>query len=122
MPVWNIAPVEDRPDVTLTNWAVFEVPLNGPDQPWTRHVAGWACEREHGQVSSQVMVLDSLTSTCVTRSGRAYRLVGVPGLCADADYVLRRWLEINGLSELRDVTAEVLVAIDAAQARSRKVH
>lgn len=35
MTVWIIDSVEDRPDVTLSHWAVFEVPLNGPDQPWS---------------------------------------------------------------------------------------
>lgn len=117
-----IEPVRQRPHVTLSEWAVFEVPLDGPDQPWTRHVAGWACERGQGQVSSSVVEFEPLAGTCVTRSGRVYRLVGVPGLCADGDYVLRQWLDINAMTELKDVTAEVLLAIADAEAAARKVH
>lgn len=48
MPVWSIDSIEDRPDVTLRDWAAFEVPLHGPDLPWTRHLAGWSCEDQQG--------------------------------------------------------------------------
>lgn len=67
------------------------------------------------------MEFDPLTGTCVTRSGRVYRLVGVPGLCSDGDYVLQQWLGINAMTELKDVTAEVLLAIADAEAAARKV-
>lgn len=116
MPVWNIAPIEARPNVTLSEWAVVEVPLNGSDQPWTRHLAGWSCEDQQGQVCSPVVAFDPNTATCTTQSGRVYRLLGVPGLCSDGAYVLGRWMSIHDLAELRDVTAEVFLAIqDAAR-------
>ena len=35
MSVWSIDSIEDRPDVTLRDWAVFEVPLYGADRTWT---------------------------------------------------------------------------------------
>lgn len=114
MPVWSISPVKDRPDVTLTDWAVFEVPLNGPDQPWTRHLAGWSCEDSQGQVCSPVQQFDPATASCVTQSGRVYRLRGRPGMCADARYVWNRWKAIQGVTDERDVTREVLDAIQAA--------
>lgn len=119
MPVWNIQPIEDRPEVTLSEWAVFEVPLNGVDEPWTRHLAGWSCKDGHGQVCSPVESFDPATASFVTRSGRVYQLSGAPGLCADGEYTLNRWLRIYGMDgQLRDVTLEVFLAIqDAADAR-----
>jgi hypothetical protein len=114
MTVWSIEPVEDRPDVTLRDWAVFEVPLRGSDQPWTRHLAGWSCEDQQGQVCSAVQHFDPVTASCVTESGRVYRLRGRPGLCIDASYVWNRWKRIAGVTGERDVTQEVFGAIQAA--------
>lgn len=115
MPVWPIAPVGLRPDVTLESWAVFEVPLNGLDQPWTRHLAGYCLEAGQGQVCSPVESFDPVTGQCVTRSGRVYRLRGHPGLDDDAEYVWRRWKNISNVTEERDVTQEVFAQLQAAK-------
>lgn len=120
MPVWNIAPIEDRPHVTLESWAVFEVPLNGLDQPWTRHLAGYSCEDGQGQVCSPVEAFDPASGQCVTRSGRVYRLRGGPGLDLDAEYVWDRWKRIWEVQEQRDVTPEVFAAIQGARASAEK--
>lgn len=114
MTVWSIGSIERRPNVTLRDWAVFDVPLNGPDQPWTRHLAGWSCEDRQGQVCSAVRRFDPLTASCVTASGRVYRLLGRPGMGMDAEYVWNRWKGIAGITEERDVTLEVTEAIEAA--------
>jgi hypothetical protein len=108
MPVWSIDSIEDRPDVTLRDWAVFEVPLDGPDQPWTRHLAGWSCEDQQGQVCSAVRQFDPQMGSCLTESGR-------PGLNADAEYVWNRWKRIAGLTEQREVTKEVADALRTAK-------
>jgi hypothetical protein len=113
--VWPIAPVDERPDVTLTDWAAFEVPLNGVDQPWTRHLAGWSCEDTQGQVCSAIESFDPATGQCVTSSGRVYRLKGRPGLCSDASYVWRRWKRIASVEDERNVTGSVFQAMEAAQ-------
>ncbi|GAB3647836.1 hypothetical protein [Ramlibacter alkalitolerans] len=118
MSVWAIESIQELPEVTLRDWAVFEVPLYGPEQPWTRHLAGWSCEGGHGQVCSPVAAFDPVTATCMTQSGRVYRLLRAPGLCSDGQYVLNRWMRINRMPQMRDVTAEVFLAIqDAARAR-----
>lgn len=114
MPVWSIDSIEDRPDVTLRDWAVFEVPLHGVNQPWTRHLAGWSCEDRQGQVCSAVQQLDPRTASCVTESGRVYRLSGRPGLNADAQYAWNRWKRIAGISDQREVTQEIIDALRAA--------
>lgn len=111
MSVWSIDSIEDRPDVTLRDWAVFEVPLNGPGQPWTRHLAGWSCEDQQGQVCSAVQQFDPRTASCLTESGRVYRLLGRPGLNADAEYVWNRWKRIAGLTDEREVTKEIADAL-----------
>lgn len=115
MPVWSIDSIEDRPDVTLRDWAAFEVPLHGSDQPWTRHLAGWSCEDQQGQVRSRVEQFDPRTGSFLTESGRVYRLAGRPGLNADAEYVWNRWKRIASLSEEREVTKEVADALRAAR-------
>lgn len=115
MPVWSIDSIEDRPDVTLRDWAVFEVPLHGPGQPWTRHLAGWSCEDQQGQVCSPVQQFDPRTGSCLTESGRVYRLKGRPGLNADAEYVWNRWKRIASITAERDVTKEVFAAVNAAR-------
>jgi hypothetical protein len=111
MPVCPIAPIQARPQVTLTEWAVFEVPRNGTEKPWTRHLAGWSCEDRHGQVSSAVQSFDPATGKCVTRSGRVYQLRGRPGLCGDGRYVWQVWMARDSLTQCRDVTSEVVQAL-----------
>jgi hypothetical protein len=113
--VWPIQSVEDRPDVTLTDWAAFEVPLHGPAEPWTRHLAGWSCEDRHGQVCSAIESFDPATGQCVTSSGRVYRITGRPGMNADAQYVWNRWKRIAGVEQERDLTREVVLAMKAGQ-------
>ncbi|GAB3656394.1 hypothetical protein [Ramlibacter alkalitolerans] len=113
--IWPIQSVEDRPDVTLTDWAAFEVPLNGPNEAWTRHLAGWSCEDRHGQVCSAIESFDPTTGQCLTSSGRVYRLTGRPGMNGDAQYVWNRWKRIAGVESERDVTREVLLAMKADQ-------
>jgi hypothetical protein len=113
MPVWNIEPVNEVPEVTLAAWQVFEVPLDG-DDGWTRHFVGYARELRQGQVCSPVLSFDPTTRSGVTRSGRVYRLAGRPGLGSDALYVWNQWKAIHGITEERDVTAAVAQMFDAA--------
>lgn len=120
MSIWPIHSVEDRPNVTLSDWAAFEVPLNGPTQPWTRHLAGWSREDQHGQVCSAIQRFDPATGQCVTSSGRVYRITGMPGMNADAQYIWNRWKHIAGVEQERDVTREVSLAIKAGQQPNAK--
>lgn len=122
MAIWAVAPIESRPQVTLSEWAVFDVPPARLGLPWTRHLAGWAREDCQGQVSSAVQSFDPLTGKCVTSRGRVYRLVGVPGLCSDGAYVWQVWMQREPVTEVRDVTAEVFAAIQDAQDAAQTRH
>lgn len=103
MPIWSIGSILGRPSVTLVSWAVFEVPLNGDEQPWTTHLVGWACEDRQGQVSSRVMSFDPQTRRGKTASGRVYELRGTAGLNSDASYTWARWKSINDITQERAV-------------------
>lgn len=122
MPLTQVEPVEQRPYVTLSEWAMFEVPSNGAGRPWTRHLAGWSCETQRGRVSSPLTAFDPALATCTTETGREYRLFGVPGLCPNGDWALEQWLRLHRLTELRDGTAETFVAIQDAHAAAWRVH
>lgn len=114
MPAWQVEPIHAPPGITLSEWAVFEVPLHGPRRPWTRHLAGWSCDDGQGEVSSPLRAFDPATATCVTCSGKVYRLDGVPGLCEEGQYTLDLWRRVHAMKELRDVTADVFIAIQDA--------
>jgi hypothetical protein len=122
MSVWQVDSIHKRPTVTLSEWAVVEVPLAGPHKPWTRHLAGWSCEGREAQVCSPVVMFDPSTATCATEAGSVYRLEGVPGLCPDGEYTLNAWLGMRGITALRDVTTEVFLAIQDAADKARRVH
>lgn len=114
MPVWSIEPVGARPSVSLRSWRAYEVPLNGPEAPWTLHVVGYSLEDESGQVSSAIQAFDPESACCRSRSGRVYLLMGAHGSNADAEYTWQRWKEVASLVEDRDVSGVVFSAIVAA--------
>ena len=111
MPVWSLETVTNLPEITLDAWSVFEVPLNGLKDAWTRHLVGFSREGCNGQVSSTVVRFDASTRCGVTKSGRVYQLAGRPGSDADARYVWARWKSINNVEEERDVSDEVYADI-----------
>lgn len=105
--VWTCASVTERAELVLTDWAVFEVQLPG-NPGRTRHFAGYNISDREGRASSAITVFDPATWRGVTKSGRVYGLRGMPGLTLDGEYVWRRWLAINGVTEAVDVTNELL--------------
>lgn len=114
MPVWSIEPVGAQPSVFLRSWRAYEVPLTGPDAPWTLHVVGYSLEDESGQVSSAIQAFDPESACCRSKSGRVYLLMGAPGSNADAEYTWQRWKEVASLAEERDVSDFMFAAIFAA--------
>ena len=86
---WNTAPVEDEPEVSLVRWQVFEI-------DGKRRFLGYNERNYEGRVSSTIITFDEKSKKGITKSGRVYQLIGDAGWDPDADWVLGRWLPING--------------------------
>lgn len=108
MPVWSTTSVEDVPELQLRDWRVYESPEGD------RHLVGYNITESEGRVSSAISEFDAQSQRAVTSSGRVYELVGPSGHNADADYVWKRWMGIQGHDDFLDVTAQVAEAIAAA--------
>ena len=111
---WHEEPVLEPATRTLVAWMVVEVPFDGPDKPWTRHLIGWRVEGGRGQVSSPVAALDPVRRRARTRSGRVYELRHGPGLNGDAFTTWCRWKARYGLDEERDISDKVAAFMDKA--------
>lgn len=108
---WRIGRIEQKSTRTLDAWMVMEVPFDGADRPWTRHLVGWRLEGGKGQVSSPVEVFDPATRRAVTRSGRVYELGERSGVNGDAFATWSRWKALNAIADDRDVTSEAIAAL-----------
>ncbi len=101
MPIWNVEPVADQPDLSLVSWQVMQVPDGG------RHFVGYCPENREGRASSVIELMDLERLQGITSSGRVYQLKGKPGWNPDAEHTWRRWCAINSVTAYEDVTAEV---------------
>jgi hypothetical protein len=101
MPIWQTKPVTEQPSITLEHWRIIETERN------ERHFVGYSPADREGRVSSAIQSFDPVTRRGVTRTGRVYALAGSPGIDSDAQYVLGCWVQINRVTALRDVTADV---------------
>lgn len=94
--IWGAAPVETEPEKWIDAWQVFRVvDANGFEDRFGLHFAGRNCREFNGAVSSKIENFDPMTMRGVTNSGRVYQLVGLPGVCDDAQYVLENWCKFN---------------------------
>lgn len=89
MSVWPPPTVVDAPDERLRSWAVFEVLVPALGERSLR-IAGDIANKS-GRVSSPLVAIADANRSVVTRSGRAYHLVGRPGLALEGEYVWRIW-------------------------------
>ncbi len=98
-------PDESR-EVTLRRWCVMEVVTKQGTR--SRHVCGHDVTYNFGRTSSaiQEFCLDSMTVT--TRSGRIYRLVGMPGNSRVGQTAWDNWCSSNGIASHADVTDQYL--------------
>lgn len=108
MPYWSVSPVNEQPQITLSQWRVFEVDLLRTGASLTRHFVGRSLESGNGRVSSPIQKFDPLSGCGVTRSGRVYRLAGDAGYHADASYTWAQWKSLNGTTDEQDVTDQVI--------------
>lgn len=101
MPVWTTTPVEAQPSLTLVNWQVMQLPDGD------RHFVGYAPQNREGRTSSAIVEMDLERLQGVTSTGRVYQLIGPSGWNTDAEYVWRRWVVINQVTQWEDVSKEV---------------
>jgi hypothetical protein len=113
---WATQALTQTLDITLDAWSVYEVPLHGENQPWSRHLVGFKREGWRGQVSSAVQAFDPVEGVAITKSGRVYLLNDYPGSDADARYCWGRWKAAHAVVTERDVTDEVFGEIVRAGA------
>lgn len=104
--VWECAPVSERAEIILTDWHVFEVQLPGRPER-TRHFAGQNITDHEGRASSAIVTFDPEAGRGVTESGRVYQLQGSTGFTGDGEYTWNRWMRINSVTGVVDVTAEI---------------
>ena len=101
--IWPTASISMTPEITLSEWRVFEVKL--PDFAGrTRHFVGYSMGDRAGQVSSPIRQFDPDSMQAITQSGRIYKLIGKPGCDADAEHTWRRWKSICNITDEVDVT------------------
>ena len=104
MPIWNIASVEDEPDLTICSWRIFEATYEDPSRQATRHFVGSRVDRSSSRVSTAIHSFDLASLRGVTKSGRTYQLQGGPGADRDAEYVWQAWASLNEVLAWREVT------------------
>ena len=106
--IWATASVEVEPEKWLDSWQVFTVvKAKGFADRFGLHFAGRNCRESNGAVSSKLEKFDPVTMRGVTASGRVYQLVGLPGFCDDAQYVLDNWCRFNQV-EIEIATTEFI--------------
>jgi hypothetical protein len=103
MSVWKVASINEEPEITLTDWCVWQLP-NGD-----RHFNGWNVNGKEGRVSSAIVYFDPRSMTGKTTSGRIYKLSGPPRTSLDGLYVWNAWCNINSinLAEMVEIMDEL---------------
>lgn len=104
---WRIESILEAPTKRLDAWIVVEVPFDGPDVRWTRHVVDGMWRARRGGSASPVEVLDPERRLVRTRSGRVYELRHGPGLNGDAFSTWCPWKGKHKLEKERDTSDEV---------------
>jgi hypothetical protein len=102
MPVWNVPDVSSDPDISISDWQIFET------QNGSRHFVGSDIRDDTGRVSTAIQEFDLTLLRGITSSGRVYQLVGPRGSSADGRYIWERWCTVNGVTSYTDVTTGVL--------------
>ncbi|MFM0152889.1 hypothetical protein [Paraburkholderia sediminicola] len=102
MPVWNVPDVCAEPDISISDWQIFETE-NG-----SRHFVGSNVREHTGRVSTTIREFDLNLLRGVTSSGRVYQLVGPRGRSEDGQYIWERWFRANGITSYTDVTTQLL--------------
>jgi hypothetical protein len=94
--IWSQPPVSAEPEKWVSDWQVFKVVSSKfPIENFGFHFVGRDVRAWNGAVSSKILQFDPTKLRGVTRSGRIYSLVGMPGIDADAEYTFEGWCAGN---------------------------
>ena len=107
--IYLSAPVAVEPERYLEAWQIEKV--WSEEAGITFHFFGRDCRYYDGRVSSAIKSFDAKTMQGVTRSGRVYQLVGLPGHSADAEYVLRHWLSLYTSAQSYEIGTAEFIAL-----------
>lgn len=105
MSVYAPTSVEDTPHILLARWRVYQT------ETGEHHFVGYNMTEREGRVSSAIQSFNESTRIGITRSGRQYKLSDNPGVNMDAEYVWGRWVEINKVTEIIDVTEQYVTPL-----------
>jgi hypothetical protein len=99
------APEESR-EVTLRRWCVMEITTRQGAR--SHHVHGHDVTNNFARTSSAIGDFDAHNMTVSTRSGRLYKLVGLPGNYPAGKPAWDAWCSSNGIVSQTDVTDQYL--------------
>jgi hypothetical protein len=104
--IWSASFVQSEPQKWLGSWQIYKT-VKARIQPelFGYHFVGYDIRGGHGAVSSKIDKFDPVTMCGITRSGRVYQLLGMPGVNQDAQYTLEAWIHRNELV-MEDATKE----------------
>jgi len=91
--------------VWLVSWRVLQTDCG------TRHFVGYSVEDRMGRVSTPISTFDLRLRTGIATNGRAYKLLGPPGVDDEAMYVWRHYKCIWRFNEVTDVSDEYFVPV-----------
>ena len=103
-------PISEMPndpgEISLRRWRVTEIAA--PDGARSRHVWGHDVAHNQGRASSAIVEFNKDTMTATTRSGKLYKLVGLPGNSRIGRSAWSKWCRDNGIVSDQDVTDDYL--------------
>lgn len=97
---------ESSREVTLRRWSVLEITTKQGKS--SRHVHGHDVTNNFARTSSAIGKFDAHNMTVSTRSGRLYKLVGLPGNYPAGKPAWDTWCSSNHIGAQIDVTDEYL--------------
>jgi len=94
--IWSQPPVGVEPAKWLESWQIYKViSSKSPMENFGFHFIGYDIRCRQGAVSSKIDQFDPAMMRGVTRSGRIYQLVGMPGSDPDAQHTINGWIQVN---------------------------
>jgi hypothetical protein len=97
---------EGSREVTLRRWCVMEITTKQGAR--SHHVHGHDVTNNFARTSSAIGDFDAHNMTVSTRSGRLYKLLGLPGNYPAGKPAWDAWCNSNGITSQIDVTDQYL--------------